>query len=51
MHESKDLELIPLEELESRDVEAAETLLKKYHKVLRQLFLTYTATMYSSHTN
>jgi hypothetical protein len=51
MHESKDLELVYMEELEARDVEAVETILKKHHKVLRYLFLNYTGTMYSSHTN
>ena len=47
--EGKELEVFPLEELESREVEAAEALLQRYHKVLRHLFLTYTYTMYNGH--
>lgn len=48
---NKVLEVIPLEEIEAREVEAIETIFKNYHKVLRHLFLTYTWTMYNSHSN
>ena len=38
-----------LEELEARDLEAVDMVLKKYHKVFRHLFLLYTGTKFSSH--
>lgn len=38
-----------MDELENRDVEAIEAVLKKYHRVL-QYFLQYTSTMYSNYT-
>lgn len=48
--EGKELRLIPMEELEMREIEAIDSLLKKYHRVLRHLFLLYTGTMYSNHS-
>lgn len=42
--------LVQMDELENRDVEAIEAVLKKYHRVLRHLFLQYTSTMYSNYT-
>ena len=42
-----EVELYPLSMMEGRDVEYIENLLKKYHKVIRYLFLKYTNSMYS----
>lgn len=50
MPDSKDIRLIPADELETRELEAIDSTLRKYHRVLRHLFLLYTGTMYSNHS-
>lgn len=51
VQEPRGAEVVAVEELEGREVEAVEAIFKNYHKVLRHLFLSYTWTMYNSHSN
>ena len=41
------MELYPPELMEKRDVDYIDNLYRKYHRVLRFLFLKYTGSMYS----
>ena len=51
VQEQRGQEVVPVDEMEPREVQAVEAIFKNYHKVLRHLFITYTWTMYNSRTN
>lgn len=42
------IEVVELDLLEPRDLEFIDIILKKYHKVMRQLFLKYTTTGFTT---
>jgi hypothetical protein len=49
VHPPKELDLVSFDELEQRDLETVDCLLKRYRKVLKHLFHLYTGTRHVSH--